>query len=163
MNIFRFFGKLHAEPRVLQFCSPPTIGDLSHLASIFLLLHKMRTSHSCAGISLKSQILFLVVYISRYCGEFDAARKRRVADCGEIDLLWSFVSVYISVMKVLFLASQTYVIVLMTGRFRPTNDSKIDMFRIEYLLGGSLIMALIFNYAFTFSEVGPGCTSAMLT
>ena len=37
--------------------------------------------------------------------------------------------------------------------YRPTHDPAIDTFRVEYLVGGSLILALIFNYNFTFVEV----------
>lgn len=36
---------------------------------------------------------------------------------------------------------------------RPTNDSSIDTFRIEYVLGPSAILALIFNHGFNFIEV----------
>ena len=36
---------------------------------------------------------------------------------------------------------------------RPTHDPAIDTFRIEYLIGPSAILALIFNYNFTFVEV----------
>ena len=36
---------------------------------------------------------------------------------------------------------------------RPTHDPAIDTFRVEYLIGPSAILALIFNYNFTFVEV----------
>lgn len=37
--------------------------------------------------------------------------------------------------------------------YRPTHDPSIDTFRIEYLLGPCIILALIFNYAFAVTEV----------
>ena len=62
-------------------------ADLSHLLSIFILLQKMWSTkvwpltdrwfmdrlakaslQSCAGISFKSQVLYLVVYVTRYLG-----------------------------------------------------------------------------------------------
>lgn len=67
-------------------------GDMSHLASIFILLHKIiqlkvclapslsppgfplvrqitdRVIQSCSGISFKSQVLYLIVYVTRYLG-----------------------------------------------------------------------------------------------
>jgi ER lumen protein retaining receptor len=64
-------------------------GDLSHLASIFILLHKIvqlkvrstieperrpiresltPSTQSCSGISFKSQVLYLIVYFTRYLG-----------------------------------------------------------------------------------------------
>mgnify|MGYP003342964140 CR=1 FL=1 len=59
------------------------LGDLSHLSAIILLLLKIWKTRSCAGISGKSQILFLVVFVTRY-----------------LDLVTNFVSVYNTVMKV---------------------------------------------------------------
>ena len=116
---------------LFRFC-----GDLSHLASILLLIHKVHTSRSCAGISFKSQILYAIVYCTRY-----------------IDLFFSFVSLYNTTMKVVFIASQLYIIYLMRVKFRPTNDMQIDTFKLEYLLGGSAILSLIATYKYTFQEV----------
>ena len=39
--------------------------------------------------------------------------------------------------------------------FRPTHDPNLDTFKIEYLLIGSFVAALIFNYEFSLSEVDP--------
>nr|CAG8438064.1 11681_t:CDS:2 [Entrophospora candida]CAG8528531.1 12000_t:CDS:2 [Entrophospora candida] len=41
----------------------------------------------------------------------------------------------------------------MKAKFRATYDPNLDTFRIEYLLGASLLLGLIFNYYFTFTEV----------
>lgn len=41
------------------------LGDLSHLASIFILIHKITTSRSARGISFKSQLVYLVVFLTR--------------------------------------------------------------------------------------------------
>ncbi|KAG5518500.1 hypothetical protein PMAC_002896 [Pneumocystis sp. 'macacae'] len=46
------------------------LGDFSHLASVFILLQKIRKSRSCSGISFKSQVLFSIVYFTRYIGPF---------------------------------------------------------------------------------------------
>ncbi|CCJ31249.1 unnamed protein product [Pneumocystis jirovecii] len=46
------------------------LGDFSHLASVFILLQKIRKSRSCSGISFKSQVLFSMVYFTRYIGPF---------------------------------------------------------------------------------------------
>ncbi|PWW72643.1 ER lumen protein retaining receptor [Tuber magnatum] len=112
-------------------------GDLSHLISIFILLHKMRTSKSCIGISFKSQVLYLIVYVTRY-----------------LDLLWTFQhSTYNSLMKIIFIGSSAYTIYLMLNDFKPTHDPNIDTFKVEYLIGGSAILALLFPYKWTTSEV----------
>jgi len=118
MNIFRF------------------LGDLSHLASIFILLHKIQTTRSCRGISFRTQALYVVVFVARY-----------------LDLFFRYVSLYNSAMKLFFIASSCYILYLMKIRYRPTHDPSIDTFRVEYLLAPCLILALIFNYKFNVAEV----------
>lgn len=53
---------LFAHPRrnLFRLC-----GDLSHLASIFILLHKIIKSRSCRGISFKTQLIYLIVFCTR--------------------------------------------------------------------------------------------------
>ncbi|KAI9511453.1 ER lumen protein retaining receptor [Russula earlei] len=118
MNVFRLFG------------------DLSHLASIFILVHKIQTSRSCRGISFKTQALYVAVFVSRY-----------------LDLFSNWVSLYNFAMKVFFISSSIYILYLMKFRFRPTNDPSIDTFRVEYLVGPALILGIIFNYSYSFTEV----------
>ena len=86
MNIFRLFG------------------DLSHLLAIVLLLLKIWKTRSCAGISGKSQILFLVVFVSRY-----------------LDLLTSFISLYNTVMKLFFIGSAAGTVYLMYLKFKVSS------------------------------------------
>jgi len=114
-------------------------ADLSHLLSIFILLHKMKTSRSCAGISFKSQALYLLVYITRY-----------------IDLIWTLFipdNLYLSIMKLIFIGSSAYILYLMAGEYKPTHDPNIDTFKVQYLIGGSAVLALIFPYAWNMTEI----------
>jgi len=112
------------------------LGDIAHLASIFILLHKIQTTRSCRGISFKTQMLYVAVFVTRY-----------------LDLFFRFVSLYNSIMKLFFISSSCYILYLMKFKYRPTHDPSIDTFKIEYLLGPCLIFSLIFNYKFSFSEV----------
>ncbi|KAH7907341.1 ER lumen protein retaining receptor-domain-containing protein [Hygrophoropsis aurantiaca] len=112
------------------------LGDLAHLASIFILVHKIQTTRSCRGISFKTQALYVLVFVMRY-----------------IDLLYHWVSLYNFTMKIFFIASSCYILYLMKSRFRPTNDPSIDTFKIEYLLGPCFLLSLIFNYKFEFAEI----------
>ena len=41
----------------------------------------------------------------------------------------------------------------MKGPFRPTHDPNIDTFKTEYLLIGSFVAAMVFNYEYSFAEV----------
>jgi ER lumen protein retaining receptor len=42
---------------------------------------------------------------------------------------------------------------LLLYSFSPTHDPAIDTFRAEFLVGPSLLLALIFHYEFTLSEI----------
>ncbi|THU89776.1 ER lumen protein retaining receptor [Dendrothele bispora CBS 962.96] len=112
------------------------LGDISHLASIIILVQKIRTSRSCRGISFKTQALYVAVFVTRY-----------------LDLVYRWVSLYNFLMKLFFIGSSCYILYLMRYRFRPTHDPSIDTFRIEYLLGPCFVLGCIFNYNFSFSEV----------
>ncbi|KAF7295964.1 ER lumen protein-retaining receptor [Mycena kentingensis (nom. inval.)] len=112
------------------------LGDLSHLASIFILLHKIQTTRSCRGISFKTQALYAGVFIARY-----------------LDLLFRWVSLYNFIMKLFFIGSSCYILYLMRYRFRPSHDPSIDTFRIEYLLGPCILFSLVFNYHFNLTEI----------
>ncbi|CAE6393474.1 unnamed protein product [Rhizoctonia solani] len=117
------------------------LGDMSHLASILILLHKIQTSRSSRGISFKTQALYVIVFLTRYIDLF----------------MFHFVSLYNTFMKIFFIASSVYILYLMKYKYRctcsSTTDPSIDTFKLEYLLGPSVVLALIFNYEFTFSEV----------
>ncbi|KAH9855893.1 ER lumen protein retaining receptor [Lenzites betulinus] len=112
------------------------LGDLSHLASILILLQKIQSTRSCRGISFKTQALYAAVFITRY-----------------LDLFYEWVSLYNFTMKVFFIASSCYVLYLMKRKFRPTNDPSIDTFRVEYLLGPCVVLSLLFHYRFTVPEL----------
>lgn len=111
-------------------------GDLSHLLAIIVLLLKIWKTRSCAGISGKSQILFAIVYLARY-----------------LDLFTTFVSVYNSVMKVVFIGASLATIFLMFAKFRATYDRNHDSFRIEFLIIPAIILSLLINHDFTVLEV----------
>jgi len=106
------------------------------LASIFILLHKIQTTRSCRGISFKTQALYVGVFVTRY-----------------LDLFYHYVSMYNSLMKLFFIASSCYILYLMKIKYRPTHDPSIDTFKIEYILAPCVVLALLFNYKFTFSEI----------
>ncbi|KAF6761111.1 ER lumen protein retaining receptor-domain-containing protein [Ephemerocybe angulata] len=118
MNLFRLFG------------------DISHLVSIFILVHKIHSTKSCRGLSFKTQAIYFGVFIARY-----------------LDLFFRYISLYNSLMKVFFIASSGYILYLMHYKYRPTHDPAIDTFKVEYLVGPCFVLGLIFNYQFKFSEV----------
>lgn len=112
------------------------LGDLSHLLAIIILLLKIWKTRSCAGISGKSQILFAVVYITRY-----------------LDLITTYISAYNMLMKIIFIATSFAIVYLMYVKFKATYDHNHDTFRIEFLLLPALVLALLINHEFTVVEI----------
>ncbi|KAK2152103.1 hypothetical protein LSH36_339g00007 [Paralvinella palmiformis] len=107
-------------------------GDLCHLLAIIVLLLKIWKTRSCAGLSGKSQIMFAMVYTSRY-----------------LDLFTSFISLYNSSMKVIFIFASFATIYLIYMKFKATYDSNHDTFRIEFLLVPVAALAFLINHDFT--------------
>ena len=70
---------------------------------------RLRVSKSAVGISLKTQELFLIVFVTRY-----------------LDLFTTFYSVYNSVMKIAYIASTALIIYMI--RFKEPYKSKYDKF-----------------------------------
>ncbi|KAJ6824341.1 uncharacterized protein M6B38_354075 [Iris pallida] len=120
MNVFRF------------------AGDMSHLISILVLLLKIYTTRSCSGISLKTQELYALVFLTRY-----------------LDLFTDFISVYNTVMKVVFISSTVAIVWCMRRHpvVRRSYDRDQDTFQHYFLVGGSLALGLIFHDRFTVKEV----------
>ncbi|KAI9372401.1 ER lumen protein retaining receptor-domain-containing protein [Aspergillus egyptiacus] len=113
------------------------LADFSHLASIFILLQKMKSSSSCSGLSFKSQALYLMVFVTRY-----------------LDLFWAFTdSLYNTTFKILFIGSSGYILYLMLNDYRPTHDPNLDTFKVQYLLASSAILSLVFPHDYSVSEI----------
>lgn len=111
-------------------------ADLLHLGSILILIARLSQTKSCAGISFKTQALYCLVFATRY-----------------LDLFISFVSVYNSLMKLFFLCSAGYIVYLMRGPLKTTYDQALDSFRVEFLLVGATLFALLFPHKYTVLEV----------
>ncbi|CAL9084377.1 unnamed protein product [Musa textilis] len=75
-------------------------GDMSHLFSVLVLLLKIYATKSCSGISLKTQELYALVFLTRY-----------------LDLFTYVVSVYNTLMKIVFISSSIAIVWCM--RFHP--------------------------------------------
>ncbi|XP_004407197.1 PREDICTED: ER lumen protein retaining receptor 3-like [Odobenus rosmarus divergens] len=112
------------------------LGDLSPLLAMILLLGKIWRSKCCLGISGKSQILFALVFTTRY-----------------LDLFTNFISIYNTVMKVVFLLCVYVAVYMIYGKSRKTFDSENDTFHLEFLLVPVIGLSFLENYSFTPLEV----------
>ncbi|RMZ12114.1 hypothetical protein D0860_03078 [Hortaea werneckii] len=113
-------------------------ADLSHLASILILMAKMRSSSSASGISFKSQFLYLVVYVTRY-----------------LDLFWTdpTKNLWNTIFKIVFIGCQSYMIYLMLVDYKPTHDPNQDTFKVEYLLGGAAVLGIVWPPEYKITEM----------
>jgi len=111
---------------------------MTHLLSIVVLLLKINATRSCRGISLKTQELYALVFVCRY-----------------LDLFTNYISLYNTLMKIIFLASTFTIIYFM--RFHKvvklSYDKEHDKFRTWFIFVPCLVLALAFNSAFTIMEV----------
>ena len=112
------------------------MGDGSHLFAIILLLVKIWSSDSCSGISGKSQIIYLTVFVTRY-----------------MDIFTNFVSIYNSLMKVFFILSTALTIFLIRVRFKSTYDAKGDSFRLYLLFISAFGLAIFINHEWSVMEI----------
>jgi len=104
-------------------------GDLSHLLAIIILLIKIWHSRSCSGLSGKAQVLFSIVFLTRY-----------------LDLLTTYVSLYNSIMKVVFIILSLTTVYLIYFKFRSTYEGDQDALRIEFILVPVAILAVLVNH-----------------
>ncbi|XP_074282876.1 ER lumen protein-retaining receptor [Silene latifolia] len=113
-------------------------GDMTHLASVLVLLLKIHTIKSCAGVSLKTQELYAIVFATRY-----------------LDLFTDFISLYNSVMKLIFLSSSFSIVWYMRHHkiVRRSYDKDQDTFRHWFLVLPCLLLAGLTCEKYTFKEV----------
>lgn len=95
-------------------------------------------SDLCAGVSLKTQELYALVFACRY-----------------LDIFTNFVSLYNTVMKLIFLGSSFSIVWYMRYHkvVRRSYDKDQDTFRHYFLVLPCLLLALLINEKFTFKEV----------
>eukprot|EP00756_Hemistasia_phaeocysticola_P055366 Hpha_TRINITY_DN31299_c0_g1::TRINITY_DN31299_c0_g1_i1::g.2482::m.2482/K10949/KDELR; ER lumen protein retaining receptor len=127
LNVFRFFG------------------DVVHLLSVFIILFKMLRHRTCAGLSMKSQVAYALVFSARY---------------GPSLLFLQFSTWYLLAMKLFFLLSSWYIVFLMRFRnpWRASYSRDLDSIKMRYLVLPSAILAILCHYQMedwwgTFSEV----------
>ncbi len=107
------------------------VADMLHLASIIILLQKIRSSRNCIGISAKTQEIYVIVFCLRY-----------------LDLFMYFVSWYNTIMKIAFISSTIYTVYLIKYKkpYSTTYEADKDDFgHFKYLLPLAGILALFIH------------------
>ncbi|KAL3653789.1 ER lumen protein-retaining receptor B [Castilleja foliolosa] len=113
-------------------------GDMTHLLSVIFLLLKIRSTKSCAGISLKTQELYVIVFLARY-----------------LNLFTKYYSFYNTTMKLVFIGTSVCIVWFM--RFhkvvKQTYNQDQDTFRHYVLIPFCFVLALLIHREFTAFEV----------
>jgi len=127
MNLFRF------------------VGDMSHLLSILVLLLRLKATRNHLGISIKTQELYLIVFIARY-----------------LDLFTTYYSLYNTGMKIIYISMTAYIIYMVrfTEPFKSNHDASQDSFlHWRFAVLPCLILAIVTNYfeGINFMEVRTIC------
>ncbi|GMI31473.1 hypothetical protein TrCOL_g5782 [Triparma columacea] len=106
-------------------------GDMSHVASIIVLLLRLKVVKNAAGVSLRTHELFLIVFVTRY-----------------LDLFTTYYSLYNSCMKVLYITTTGYIVhmIRLQEPICSTYDKAQDTFlHYKFLVLPSAILAFITN------------------
>jgi len=101
------------------------LADFSHLVSVCLLLQKMLSKKSCYGVSLKTQVLYLVVFCARY-----------------VNRGLFYPPLYNVLFKAFYIVSAAAVVVLMKTRLRASYEKRHDTFHVAFIL----VLCLPFAY-----------------
>lgn len=109
-------------------------GDMLHVVAIIILLSYIWKAQSVNGISGKSRILFALVYTTRYLD------------------LFSVISVYNTILKVIYIITSYVTLYLIYIKLRYTYDRSNDTFRAEILIMSASVLALFVNHELSLSE-----------
>ena len=112
------------------------VGDLTHIFAITFLLSNICHTKSSANISANSQILYLIVFLTRY-----------------LDLFKNFVSLYNTALKISFIILRFISIYLVCIRYAKTSDRQRDTFWVSFLLVPAAVLACIFNHEISMMEI----------
>ncbi|KAL8765098.1 MAG: hypothetical protein Q9209_007721 [Squamulea sp. 1 TL-2023] len=102
------------------------LGDLSHTVSKCILIWAIHANKSAEGVSLITQILYAVVFCSRYLDLFWTSPSH---------IPWNFV------LKLFYIGSSFYIIILMTRIYARTREKEKAWKLGSFCLGGSVAAA----------------------
>lgn len=114
------------------------LGDFSHLFSFIFLIRQIHSKKSAEGISLRSQELYALVFLCRYLDFFE------------------FYSVYNTIFKFIYIVTSCAVVYLLhfkdpwKSSYESTTKTE-DPFRSVVLIGPCLLLAFVWNYAWSMS------------
>ncbi|KAK4542929.1 hypothetical protein LTR36_006118 [Oleoguttula mirabilis] len=102
------------------------LGDLSHTASKCILIYSIHHNSSAEGVSLLTQLLYILVFGTRY-----------------LDLFWvpPWWSWWNFVLKIFYMASSAYIVYVMMRVYARTREKEYGWKLATWSLGGSVLSA----------------------
>lgn len=119
------------------------VGDAAHVASMFVLVEKIRKTRSFSGMSYKTQLLKMIVFLTRYLDIFNMNSNVKL-------------SIYNTIMKIVYIVFQAVLLHTIRVKYFHTYDAELDNFNIEMLIIPCTILALaisFFQNAFSFVSI----------
>lgn len=103
------------------------LGDLSHTASKCILIWAIHSNRSAEGVSLLTQLLYILVFLTRY-----------------LDLFWvaPWFSWWNFVLKIFYVTSSAYIVFLMMRVFARTREKEYGWKLAIWCLAGSTVAAV---------------------
>ena len=123
-------------------------GDMIHNFACVYLTCKVIAQRSVAGLSFHTVTLYALVFSTRY---IDLVTMWSF-DLPEGTNIWDFVSVYNTVLKLLYLTT-SYTLILMFFCFKDTYDAEADQFCKTLVVVPALMLATKVNYSDNWDEV----------
>ena len=122
------------------------LGDLSHTTSKCILIYSIHHNKSAEGVSLLTQLLYILVFGTRYLDLFWVPPQWS---------WWNFI------LKIFYIGSSAYIVWLMMRAFARTREKEYAWRLAMYSLGGSLVASpavlgifhALKTNRFSFSEV----------
>jgi len=118
-------------------------GDMLHLASFAVLFLKMLSSRTVEGLSLKTQELYLVVFVTRYLDLFSFAKV-------------DFLHLYNFVMKTIYIASSATIVYYFRFKqpWKATYKKNEDSFlHWRFAVAPCAVLALLIHSEFSVFEL----------
>jgi ER lumen protein retaining receptor len=108
-------------------------GDLSHLLSKCILLGTIWKYQAVVGLSLNSQILYTLVFISRYLDLYF-----NLQHFGQ-----TWLSVYLVIFKLVYISISLWTVYWIARKFRASYDQETDRVWMSPLIVVAIVFALI--------------------
>lgn len=122
-------------PTRLSWSTLRLLGDAIHVSGVLVLIAHLLKKRSCAGISLKTQVLYFIIWICRY-----------------LDVLLPGQSLFLRMMK-LFYIGTAVIVLLLFHKWVESYEKRKDTFKVPVLLFPCFTAAVLLTPRFTPPEI----------